>query len=63
MLWMVDDIAGPNPVASAADAVGRIIAAREATNQQLIKVYHQLLFQLIGMLEDGSGESAGLGPD
>jgi hypothetical protein len=59
----VDDIAGPNPVASAADAVGRIIAARENTNQQLIKVYHQLLFQLIGMLEDGSGESAGPGPD
>lgn len=59
----VDDIAGPNPVASAADAVGQIIAARENTNQQLIKVYRQLLFQLIGMLEDGSGESAGPGPD
>ncbi len=59
----VDAIAGPNPVASAADAVGQIIAARENTNQQLIKVYHQLLFQLIGMLEDGSGESAGPGPD
>ncbi len=57
------DIAGPNPVASAADAVGRIVAAREATNQQLIKVYHQLLFQLIGMLEDGSEGSAGPGPD
>ena len=57
------DIAGPNPVASAADAVGQIIAARENTNQQLIKVYRQLLFQLIGMLEDGSEGSAGPGPD
>jgi len=59
----VDDIAGPNPVASAADAVGQIIAARENTNQQLIKVYHQLLFQLIGMLEDNDEGSAGPGPD
>ena len=59
----VDDIAGPNPVASAADAVGRIIASREATNQQLLKIYDHLLFQLIGLLEDGSGESAGPGPD
>jgi hypothetical protein len=59
----VDDIAGPNPVASAADAVGQIIAARENTNQQLIKVYHQLLFQLIGMLEDNDEGSARPGPD
>ena len=50
-------------MASAADAVGQIIAARENTNQQLIKVYRQLLFQLIGMLEDGSEGSAGPGPD
>ena len=59
----VTDIAGPNPVASAADAVGQIVAARENTNQQLIKVYDHLLFHLIGMLEDGSGESAGPGID
>lgn len=56
-------MAGPNPVASAADAVGQIIASREATNQQLLKIYDHLLFQLIGLLEDGSGESAGPGPD
>ena len=59
----VADIAGPNPVASAADAVGQIIAARENTNQQLIKVYHQLLFHLIGMLEDNDEGSAGPGTD
>ena len=46
------DIAGPNPVASAADAVGQIIASREATNQQLLKIYDHLLFQLIGLLEE-----------
>ena len=54
-------MAGPNPVASAADAVGQIIASREATNQQLLKIYDHLLFQLIGLLEDNSGESAGPG--
>ena len=46
------NVAGPSPVASAAEAVGTIIASREATNQQLLKIYYQLLFQLIGLLEE-----------
>ena len=43
---------GPNPVASAAEAVGKIVASREATNQQLLKIYDHLLFQLIGLQEE-----------
>ena len=46
---------GPNPVSSAADAVGQIVASREATNQQLLKIYDHLLFQLIGLQEEMIG--------
>lgn len=51
------DIAGPNPVASAADAVGQIVAARETTNQQLLRIYDHVLFQLIGAIEESGKDT------
>ncbi len=40
-----------DPAAAAAEAVGRIVASRETTNQQLLKIYGNTLFQLQGLLE------------
>lgn len=48
---------GPvHPVASAAEAVGRIVASRETTNQQLLRIYDHALFQLIGAIEEKTAE-------
>ena len=33
----------------------KIVASREATNQQLLKIYDHLLFQLIGLQEEMIG--------